>query len=103
MMSCGPTNWFSPAALLNTWKLASARNNMNSFEIIRTVRLTEKGTRQGEDFNQYTVVADPRANKTRIRQAVHEVFKRKAPKDKTLDVHDHQRAQRNKQASQCCN
>ena len=37
---------------------------MNSFEIIRTVRLTEKGTRQGEKFNQYTVVADPRANKT---------------------------------------
>ena len=33
---------------------------MNSFEIIKTVRLTEKGTRQGENFNQYTVVADRR-------------------------------------------
>ena len=31
---------------------------MNSFEIIKTVRLTEKGTRQGEKYNQYTVVAD---------------------------------------------
>ena len=40
---------------------------MNSFEIIRTVRLTEKGTRQGEKYNQYTVMADPRANKTQIR------------------------------------
>ena len=37
---------------------------MNSFEIIKTVRLTEKGTRQGEKYNQYTVVADRRANKT---------------------------------------
>ena len=41
------------------------RNNMNSFEIIKTVRLTEKGTRQSDKFNQYTVVADRRANKTR--------------------------------------
>ena len=43
---------------------------MNSFEIIRTVRLTEKGTRQGEKYNQYTLMADPRANKTQIRTAV---------------------------------
>ena len=46
---------------------------MNSFEIIKTVRLTEKGTRQNESFNQYTVVADYRANKTQIRQAVQEL------------------------------
>ena len=45
---------------------------MNSFEIIKTVRLTEKGTRQSEKYNQYTVVADPRANKTQIKQAVDE-------------------------------
>ena len=37
---------------------------MNSFEIVKTVRLTEKGTRQGDDLNQYTVVADRRANGT---------------------------------------
>ena len=37
---------------------------MNSFEIIKTVRVTEKGTRQAENYNQYTVVADRRANKT---------------------------------------
>ena len=47
---------------------------MNTFEIIKTVRLTEKGTRQGESFNQYTIVADRRANKTQIRQAVEELF-----------------------------
>ena len=48
---------------------------MNAFEVIKTVRLTEKGTRQGEKYNQYTVVADRRANKTEIRQAVQELFK----------------------------
>ena len=46
---------------------------MNAFEIIKTVRLTEKGTRQAEKYNQYTIVADPRANKTQIRQAVQDM------------------------------
>jgi large subunit ribosomal protein L23 len=59
---------------------------MNSFEIVRTVRLTEKGTRQGDTLNQYTVVADPRANKTQIRRAVQELFKVKVIKVNTLNV-----------------
>jgi large subunit ribosomal protein L23 len=90
---------------------------MNSFEIIRTVRLTEKGTRQsshpvrytvkGKDgqeeiktrpLNQYTVVADPRANKTQIRQAVQELFKVKVIKVNTLNVRGKYRRQRTKQA-----
>jgi large subunit ribosomal protein L23 len=73
---------------------------MNSFEIIRTVRLTEKGTRQGENYNQYTVVADPRANKTQIRQAVQELFKVKVTKVNTLNVTGKYRRQRTKQAGQ---
>ena len=59
---------------------------MNSFEIIKTVRLTEKGTRQSEKLNQYTVVADPRANKTEIRNAVQELFKVKVLRVNTLNV-----------------
>lgn len=47
---------------------------MNAFEVIKTVRVTEKGTVQGEKFNQYTVVADRRANKIQIRDAVEELF-----------------------------
>jgi ribosomal protein L23 len=47
---------------------------MNPFEIIKTVRVTEKGTRQSDKLNQYTVVADRRANKIQIRQAVEEIF-----------------------------
>jgi large subunit ribosomal protein L23 len=59
---------------------------MNSFHIIRTVRVTEKGTRQGEKLNQYTVVADPRANKLQIKQAVQELFKVKVLRVNTLNV-----------------
>jgi large subunit ribosomal protein L23 len=71
---------------------------MNPFEIIKTVRLTEKGTRQGEKFNQYTVVADRLATKPEIKQAVQELFKVKVVKVNTLNVHGKARRQRTHQA-----
>ena len=71
---------------------------MNAFDVIKTVRLTEKGTRQGEKYNQYTVVADPRANKTQIRQAVQELFKVKVTKVNTLNVRGKARRKRTAQA-----
>ena len=67
---------------------------MKSFEIIKTVRVTEKGTRQGEDLNQYTVIADVRANKTQIRQAVQELFKVKVLGVNTMTVRGKVRRQR---------
>ena len=73
---------------------------MNAFEIVKTVRLTEKGTRQGTDFNQYTVMADPRANKFQIRHAVQELFKVKVVRVNTMNVHGKHRRQRTKQAGQ---
>jgi len=73
---------------------------MNSFEIIKTVRLTEKGTRQGDKYNQYTIVADRRANKTQIRQAVQDLFKVKVTKINTLNVRGKFRRQRTAQAGQ---
>ena len=73
---------------------------MNTFDIIKTVRLTEKGTRQGDSFNQYTIVADRRANKTQIRQAVQDLFKVKVVKVNTLNVRGKFRRQRTKQAGQ---
>ena len=76
---------------------------MNAFEIIKTVRLTEKGTRQAEKFNQYTVVADPRANKTQIRQAVQEVFKVKVTNVNTLNVRGKARRKRTAQAGRASN
>ena len=71
---------------------------MNAFDIIKTVRVTEKGTRQGERFNQYTVVADPRANKVQIRQAVQELFKVKVLRVNTLNVRGKARRKRTHQA-----
>ena len=71
---------------------------MNAFEVIKTVRLTEKGTRQSEKYNQYTVVADRLANKTQIRQAVQELFKVKVVRVNTLNVHGKARRQRTSQA-----
>src|SRR5438876_615795 len=59
---------------------------MNAFEVIKTVRLTEKGTRQSEKFNQYTVVADKRANKIQIRQAAEELFKVDVTDVSTMNV-----------------
>ena len=76
---------------------------MQTFQIIRTVRLTEKGTRQGEKYNQYTIVADPRANKTQIRHAVQELFKVKVTKVNTLNVHGKARRQRTTQSGNTSN
>ena len=71
---------------------------MNSFQIIKTVRVTEKGTMQGDKFNQYTVVADSRANKVQIRQAVQELFKVKVIRVNTLNIRGKARRQRTAQA-----
>jgi large subunit ribosomal protein L23 len=71
---------------------------MNSFEIVKTVRLTEKGTRQSDNLNQYTVVADRRANKVQIRNAVQELFKVKVIRVNTLNVRGKARRQRTAQA-----
>ncbi len=71
---------------------------MNPFEIIKTVRLTEKGTTQSEKFNQYTVVADRRANKVQIRHAVQELFKVKVIGLSTMNVSGKDRRQRTTQA-----
>jgi large subunit ribosomal protein L23 len=71
---------------------------MTSFDIIKTVRLTEKGSRQSEKLNQYTIVADPRANKTQIKQAVQELFKVKVTRVNTLNVRGKARRQRTAQA-----
>ena len=67
---------------------------MNSFQVIKTARLTEKGTRQGAKHNQYTFVADPRANKFQIRKAVEELFKVKVVRVNTLNVRGKRRGKR---------
>ena len=71
---------------------------MNVFDIIKTVRLTEKGTRQSEKYNQYTVVADRLATKPQIKQAVQELFKVKVVGISTMNVRGKARRQRTIQA-----
>jgi large subunit ribosomal protein L23 len=73
---------------------------MNPFEVIKTVRVTEKGTTQAEKFNQYTVVADRRASKLQIRDAVEELFKVGVLRVNTLNVRGKLRRQRTHQAGQ---
>jgi large subunit ribosomal protein L23 len=71
---------------------------MNAFDIIKTARLTEKGTRQGAKHNQYTLVADRRATKPQIKKAVEELFKVKVTNVNTLNVRGKLRRQRTSQA-----
>ena len=71
---------------------------MTNYDVIKTVRLTEKGTLQGEKFNQYTVVADRRANKVEIRNAVEDLFKVKVLSVNTLNVRGKARRKRTAQA-----
>ncbi len=59
---------------------------MNSFDIIKTVRVTEKGTLQADKFNQYTVVADRRASAPQIKRSVEELFKVKVTRVNTMNV-----------------
>lgn len=76
---------------------------MNPFDVVKTARLTEKGTRQGAKYNQYTVVADPRANKFQIKKAVEELFKVKVTRVNTLNVRGKARRQRTAQAGKAPN
>ena len=69
---------------------------MNSFDVIKTVRLTEKGTRQGEKYNQYTVKADRLASKPQIKRAVEELFKVKVVKVNTSNVRGKERRKNTK-------
>ena len=71
---------------------------MSPFEIIKSARLTEKGSIQSDQHNQYTVVADRRANKIQIRHAVEELFKVKVLDVNTMRVRGKKRRQRTHQA-----
>lgn len=76
---------------------------MNSFEIIKTVRISEKGTLQGEKNNQYTLIADRRASKIQIRNAVEELFKVTVLDVNTMNCRGKTRRRFTKQAGQTPN
>jgi large subunit ribosomal protein L23 len=76
---------------------------MNSFDIIKSVRLSEKASLQGSRYNQYTIVADGRANKIQIRKAVEELFKKKVLKVRTMNIEGKARRQRTAHAGRDAN
>ena len=47
----------------------------NPYDVIKTVRVTEKGTAQTEKHNRYQVVVEKHANKLDIKHAVEKAFK----------------------------
>jgi len=46
----------------------------DQYSIIKTIRLSEKATRLGEENNEYVFVVDPKANKLEIKNAVQRLF-----------------------------
>ncbi|HUK83013.1 MAG TPA: 50S ribosomal protein L23 [Verrucomicrobiae bacterium] len=67
------------------------------FAVIKSVRVTEKGTMQTEKNNQYQVVVDKRANKVDIRYAVEQAFKVKVLRVNTMHVRGKARRERTMQ------
>ena len=47
------------------------------FDIVQTVRLTEKATLLSETLNKYVFRVSPRANKVQIKQAIEALLKKK--------------------------
>ncbi len=45
------------------------------YSVVKTVRVTEKGTMLGQKHNQYQVVVDKHANKRDVKYAVEKLFK----------------------------
>ncbi|MBM3876191.1 MAG: 50S ribosomal protein L23 [Verrucomicrobia bacterium] len=71
---------------------------MSPYDIVKTVRVTEKGTRQADLYNQYTLVVDPRATKPEIKAAVQFLFQVHVVAVRTMHVRGKLRRQGRKDA-----
>jgi large subunit ribosomal protein L23 len=67
------------------------------FDIVETVRLTEKATLLSEKLNKYVFRVNPRANKLQIKAAVEKLFGKKVLDVNTSNVAG--KAKRQRQAS----
>jgi large subunit ribosomal protein L23 len=67
------------------------------YEVIKTVRITEKSTALTEKNNQYQVVVDRHANKLDIKYAVEQAFKVKVVGVNTMHVRGKPRRERTAQ------
>ena len=66
----------------------------DAYAVVKTVRVTEKGTTRLEKLNQYQLVVDKRANKLDIKRAVEQLFKVKVLHVNTMRVHGKARRER---------
>ena len=66
----------------------------DAYAVVKTVRVTEKGTSQSEKLNQYQIVVDKRANKVDVKRAVEQLFKVKVLRVNTMRVRGKARRER---------
>ena len=59
---------------------------MNSFDVIREPKLTEKTLSLKEEVNQFAFSVDPRANKIQIKESIEKSFKVSVLKIRTMNV-----------------
>jgi large subunit ribosomal protein L23 len=67
------------------------------YAVVKTVRVTEKGTAQIEKLNQYQIVVDKHANKVDVKRAVEQLFKVKVTHVNTMHVRGKARRERTAQ------
>jgi large subunit ribosomal protein L23 len=58
---------------------------MNVYDVIKTVRLSEKATLLGEKNDQYVFIVDRKAEKPEIRRAVEVMFGKKVTAVRTMN------------------
>ena len=59
---------------------------MNSFDVLRLPKLTEKTLQLKEEFNQFMFEVDPKANKIQIKESVEKAFKVEVLKVRTMNI-----------------
>jgi large subunit ribosomal protein L23 len=64
------------------------------YKVVKTVRVTEKGTAQSATLNRYQVVVEKNANKLDIKHAVEKLFKVKVTGVNTMHVRGKARRER---------
>ncbi len=64
------------------------------YSVVRTVRVTEKGSALSEKHNQYLLVVEKHANKVDIKHAVEQLFKVKVLRVNTQQVRGKARRER---------
>lgn len=57
----------------------------NLYQVIKTIRLSEKAAILGEQLNEYVFTVDPRATKIEIKQAVEKHFGKKVVAVRTMN------------------